>query len=118
MNDRVWRRRAWAENLQETIPLGSSGVTRRLWRKCLDGRRATLREWAKKGRIERRYGDDNKVYYRIETPRNKDGNGGNKGEVNAEMHPEIYRQVDGERNVLREQRAELILQLSRKTADR
>ena len=30
------------------------------------------------------------------------------------MHPELYRQVAGERNFLREQRAELILQLSRK----
>ena len=37
-----------------------------------------------------------------------------KGEVNAEMHPGLYRQVAGERDFLREQRAELILQLSRK----
>lgn len=28
---------------------------------------------AKKRRIERRYGDYNKVYYRIETPRNESG---------------------------------------------
>ena len=74
----------------------------------------TLREWANKGRIERRYGDDNKVYYRIETPRNERGKGGSKREVNAEMHPELFRQVAGERGFLREQRVELILQLSRK----
>ena len=78
----------------------------------------TLREWANKGRIERQYGEDNKVYYRIETPRNEDGNGGSKeevnGEVSAEIHPELYRQVAGERDFLREQHAELILQLSRK----
>ena len=41
-----------------------------------------------------------------------------KGKSTRRMHPEIYRQVDGERDVLREQRAELILQLSRKIADR
>ena len=62
----------------------------------------TLREWAKKGQIERRYGEDNKVYYRIETPRNESGNEGSKEEVNAEMHPELYRQVAGERGFLRE----------------
>ena len=80
--------------------------------------RRTLREWAKKGRIERRYGEDNKVYYRIETPRDEDGKGGSEEETDAEIsvetHPELYRQVAGERDFLREQHAEMILQLSRK----
>ena len=41
-----------------------------------------------------------------------------KGEVNAEIHPELCRQIAGERDFLREQRAKLILQLSRKGDER
>lgn len=65
-------------------------------------------------RIEPRYRDDNKGYYRIDTDRNEGGKEEAKGEIGAETRPELYRQVAGDRDFLREQRAEIILQLSRK----